>query len=177
MLILAIDPGETTGWCLYDSVAACVLTGGCFPGVSFDAPDIPRPDFMLLERPKGYGPTRPQVVDCAWTAGRLFERLPLVMGNMPIHAWTRHEVCKELTRACHGAVSVRNDATAWAACKLLHGGDAADSRAKKATKKAPASPAGPLGGITSHARAACALAVAYTWQLKEATKYLDKIPF
>ena len=159
MLILGLDPGATTGWCAYDTATSSVVRCGHFAGsdvpygligMSFDA--------TVIERPKGYGATYPQVVDAAWHAGILWQQF----GRC--HTLERREVRAILTDATLGTVRVKNDASAWAALVLLHG-DGSDKRAK--TRKGEIVEAGgPLGGVTSHARAA--LAVAYAWWLQSA---------
>lgn len=162
--ILGVDPGETTGWCLYDSHTKRAGKHGTFPG--FLVPDDlesgkawPRDDVedddepirprAVLERPVAHGPTRPHVVECAYTAGRLFsilnERCALNITEL-----TRLEVRRRLQQATNGVIQVKNDATVWAALKLLHGGESA---AKKG---------GPLYRVTGHCRAALAVAVAWT---------------
>ena len=58
------------------------------------------------------------------------------------------ECKKALTEATHREIVVRNDASAWAALLMLHGGE-------QAAKKG-----GPLHGCKSHQRAALAAVVA-----------------
>jgi hypothetical protein len=112
---------------------------------------------VAIERPRGYGPTRPQVVDCAYVCGRLIGKLER---HWLVHERTRHEVCKVLSDAVHGVIHVRSDATAWAALRMLHGGDGADDKGKKPDKHGNGGRvAGPLAGVTAHERAA--LAVGY----------------
>jgi hypothetical protein len=150
-IVLGIDPGATTGWCAYDATARRTLASGQFPGHEVSAAAtlaIGDADCVVIERPKGYGPTRPPVVDCAWVAGRLFERVQ--RNNIDTtHELTRIDVKNALRDATHGEVSVKTDAGVWAALLLLHGGDDA---AKKG---------GPLHGVKSHERAALAVAVAF----------------
>jgi hypothetical protein len=151
MKILGIDPGATTGWCVYDTEARRVIASAHLASFEMPPLDLPcRPDYAVLERPRGYGPTRPQVVDCAYVAGRLVERVQREL-YLDVHELERREICRRLSDAMHGTVNVRNDATAWAALLALHGGDGA---AKKG---------GPLHGVRSHERAA--LAVAFAWLL------------
>ena len=148
MRILGIDPGVTTGWCLYDSTRACVIRAGEFPGFQFPEPTewLAEVDVAVIERPKGYGPTRPQLVDCGYVAGRIVGELRQLEA---VRELTRLEVCKSLTAAMSGEVRCRNDSTVWAALLHLHGGELA-------VKKG-----GPLYGVKAHARAA--LAVAFVW--------------
>lgn len=147
-MILGIDPGATTGWCLYDSLHRRVHASGLFPGADYATAGflaaIQSASSIVLERPVAHGPTRPQVVECAWIAGLIAGRLHAEA----VQTMTRLEVKQALTAATHGEVQVRNDSTAWAAVVLLHGGQAA-------TKKG-----GSLHGVRSHARAALATCIA-----------------
>jgi hypothetical protein len=154
--ILAIDPGATTGWVIYDSEAGRVLAAGHFREHHLDTPRATQGgpiDWCVIERPKGYGPTRPQLVECGIVFGRLVEHLQRLHG--PVHEMLRMDICRILSDACHGQIRVRNDATAWAAVLHLHGGPDA---AKKG---------GSLHGVKSHARAALAAAVAACLQRDE----------
>lgn len=157
MKILGIDPGATTGWCVYDTEARRVLAAGQFRGEEV-TDELHRArsnaDRVVLERPVAHGPTRPQVVDCAWIAGRLAERLCA-------ETLTRREVKLALTAATQRDVVVTDDATAWAALVLLHGeGSDAKPTMRKGVEVASG---GALGRVTAHERAAVALAVA--WEL------------
>ena len=158
-----IDPGERTGWCLYDPdarrvVRACTMPTNMFPTPEFldDGTLIRRQVHYAVERPIGYGPTRPQLVECGITFGRLWERL--CASNKNAEFMLRREVCTILSDATNGEVRVRNDSTAWAALCLLHG-DGADRKAK-IKKGQIVEPGGPLAGVRSHERAALAVAVA-----------------
>lgn len=151
IIVLGIDPGVTSGYCAYDTGARRVLVSGQFDGAEFMPPL--GTDVIVIERPKGYGPTRPQLVDCGFIAGQLYERVSHCCGDADVELMTRLDVCKILTAAVHGVVRVRNDATAWAALKELHRqGLHPDETAKKG---------GPLHGVKAHGRAA--LAVAFAW--------------
>lgn len=150
-MIFAIDPGARSGWCLYHGGERRVLAAGQFDGheLTEEALEAARSATVVaIERPRGYGPTRPQLVDCGYTAGRLVGAL-LAIGRQ-VAELTRLDVCKRLSAAAHGVVHVRNDATAWAALLLLHGGDLAGKKG------------GPLHGVRAHERAALAVAVAVT---------------
>lgn len=147
MNIMGIDPGATTGWCLYDAIRGRALASGQFPGadVSLEMREQSRnASVFVIERPMGYGPTYPQVVDAAWYGGQL-----ATLCSASAAPITRREIKAILTEATQGDVRVKDDATAWAALKLLHGGE---SSAKKG---------GPLYGIKAHERAALAVAVAF----------------
>lgn len=148
MNILGVDPGAKSGMCLYDTATCRVLQCG-----SFDADDYPPLwadiETIVIERPRGFGfSTRPQMVECGIIFGRIAERLD--HEGRDVQEMDRLEVCKTLTAALHGRINVRNDATAWACLKELHGGEAS---AKKG---------GALYGVKAHERAALAVAVAYS---------------
>lgn len=149
MLILGLDPGATSGWVLYDAEAKRVVDCGTFKETNApqELVDDLRHDYCVIERPVAYGPTRPQVVDCAWHAGQL----AIVMQAIPM---TRREVKQLLTEATNRDVRVVDDASAWAALVLLHG----EGSDQKPTKKREG---GCIGRVTSHERAALALVVAW----------------
>jgi hypothetical protein len=166
MRILGIDPGQTTGWCLYDAEARRVVECGHGAGVEVLQKFHGRMDLcdaVVLERPKGYGPTYPQVVDAAYVCGYLAAVLSDDGGKAP-HELVRRDVCTILTDATHGVIRVKNDTTAWAALVLLHG-EGSDRKPKR-KNGVVVEPGGPLGEVKSHARAALAVAVA--WHLREA---------
>jgi len=157
--ILGVDPGVTTGWAHYDSEAKAVISCGHFNGHEVEnLPSDALTATVVIERPKGYGPTRPQLVDCGYVAGRLVEWFGGCM-ECETRELTRLEACKALTAAVHGEVNVRNDSTAWAALVLLHG-EGSDRKPKK-RKGVVVEAGGAIGGVTSHARAALAVAVAF----------------
>jgi hypothetical protein len=169
MNILGIDPGATSGWCLYDTQHRRAVASGEFPHFNFNDTPIYHVaheracETIVIERPRGYGPTRPQLVDCGYVCGRLIERMESVL-CADVEELVRLDVCKILTAAVHDAIRVRNDATAWAALLLLHGGEGAAKKAK-VKKGVTVEPAGSLGIVTGHARAALAVAVA--WSLRQ----------
>jgi hypothetical protein len=159
MRILGIDPGATTGWCAYDTDRRCVVASGQFPEHAIDSEwfgivsQVGMTNFVVVERPKGYGPTRPQMVDCGYITGRLVQWF--ICAREMTAELERREVKKILTEATQRDVVVTDDATAWAALKLLHGGD-------ECAKKG-----GALHGVKAHERAALAVAVA--WALRQAS--------
>lgn len=173
-MILGIDPGATTGWCLYDPTLRRAIECGEFDGhdyggTAFDLASHGAGhsaiESIVIERPRGYGAmARPQLIDCGYVCGRMVERLARRDSLRPreIHELTRLDVCKALTAAVHGQINVRNDSTAWAALLLLHGDDA--GRKAKVKRGVEIAPAGALGIVTGHARAALAVAVA--WSLR-----------
>lgn len=150
MIVLGLDPGETSGWCSFDTERRAVVDRGTF--TRHDVPEqvlqLARTvDRVVLERPVAHGPTRPAVVECAYVAGRIVGML----GQSAVEL-TRLVVKQVLTAATLGEVQVRNDSTAWAALLLIHGGEQAGRKG------------GPLHGVRSHERA---LAVAVAWGLRE----------
>lgn len=153
MMIVGIDPGKTIGVCRYDTEGRRVVWAENYPSVDAVIKLVLayNNDAVVIEKPVAHGPTRPDVVETAWIAGIIYRAC------LPACAITRLDVKTALITATHNEVQVRNDATAWAALCLLHGGDAAGL---KATKKRPG---GCLGPATGHARAA--LAAAYAWWL------------
>lgn len=166
MKVLGLDPGATSGWCLYDTEARRVLACGAFESFyPYTDPKLVASAFTLgehvleavvIERLVPHGATYPQVVEAAYCCGRLRERMTEHCDR--VIELKRHDVRSRLQEATHGAVRVKNDATVWAALKLLHG-DGCDKKG------------GALHGVRSHARAALAVAVAWTLQpaAKEAT--------
>ena len=158
MIVLGIDPGLTTGWAAYDTESRRVTAAGQFPEWNSDIAGNVRVDAVALERPRGQGPTYPQVVEAGIVFGELHR---WARGKWPRCGWLyRYDVKRILTDATFGEIRVVNDKTCWQALKLLHGGDGSD---KKSTKKSPQG--GPIGGVSSHERAA--LAVAYAWSIRE----------
>lgn len=166
MRILGIDPGATTGWVTYDADHKAVIRAGQFRGHELDIPEAAMwdADTIVIERPEAYGATRPQVVECAFIAGHLcgeIRQMDLVQ------QLTRRQVCKILTDACSLPTEdrVRNDATAWAALKLLHGPNS--DRRPRVRDGQVVEPGGAIGMVRSHERAALAVAVAWSLQQQD----------
>lgn len=165
--ILGIDPGATTGWVVYAVDSKAVIDQGEFPGADCSQEMLTYLEncgYVVLERPRGQGPTRPQVVECGIVFGMLYQRALMHPGtrhDLEVTWLYRLDVCKRLTAALHGTISVRNDSTAWAALVALHG-DRSDFRGRK-KKGAYIEQPGPIGICTGHARAALATAVALTY--------------
>lgn len=161
MRILGIDPGATTGWCVYDSDSRTVVECGTFEGADFLK--IPGRHYdkvhAVLERPVAQGATRPQVVECAWIAGMLFRDCQSLVGSPKSYTITRLQVRQLLTQATYGTIRVVNDATAWAALVQMHG-EGSDKKPRR-KKGVVVEKGGPLGEVSSHARAALAAAVAW----------------
>lgn len=159
MIVLGIDPGATTGWCAYDSVERRAIVGGEFPEHYSDFRAFTgHVDVVVIERPKGQGPTRPELIECAITFGRLVQ---WACGKWPnVYELLRYDIKSILGRATLGEVTVRTDATAWAALRLIHG-EGCDAKARM-RKGVQVSPPGVIGAIAgSHQRAALAVAVAW----------------
>lgn len=159
-LLLGIDPGETIGWCLYDTDDRRVNAFADYPCedalgagvVEFFKQHAGRWVQVVIERPKVYGGiARPDVGETCVQFGRLFEMFRQ-NGSTPCCP-TRIEIRKALTDATQGVINVRNDATAWQALKVLHGGDKADKKGGK------------LHGFLGKGHAKAALAVAVAWDL------------
>jgi hypothetical protein len=156
MNVLGVDPGATTGWCAYDCKSLRVLASGKFRENNSSA------EFLawvrnglcdiVIERPVAHGPTRPQVVDCAWVAGLLYGALGAIE-DVSLHQMTRLEIKQVLTDATLAEIRVKNDATAWAAVRLLHG-EGCDAKG------------GAIHGVRSHERAALACAVAFALRIE-----------
>jgi hypothetical protein len=154
MRILGIDPGGVSGWCLYCSTTRTVLRSGNF-ATHLAPAELLELDFdrCCIERVVPFGASYPQVVDAAYTCGRLAEvffRACEGQGH-PVEL-TRQDVRRRLQEATHGAIRVKDDASVWAALKALHGEERRTPRD---------GPLGALWGSGSHGRAACAVAVAY----------------
>lgn len=169
-IILAIDPGKTVGWAQYSleqsrPIASDNYEVGCLSGDGLDSrlphPELlAPPDYIVIERPVGQGPTRPEMVDCGIVAGELWANVREMWPQVPRRWLQRAHVRRHLQEAVYGTISVRNDSSVWAAVVSLHG-EGSDRRGRKGTKQdLPVEP-GPLAGVTSHARAAVALAVAF----------------
>lgn len=164
MKILGIDPGATTGWCLYCTETKRALAAGDFKGHEWDVPAeiADAADVIAAEKVVPHGPSYPDVVVANYTLGRIVgERRPREVEEIP-----RRTIRKELSVASYGTVRVTNDATAWAALKMLHGGDGCDRKPRR-RKGEIVEEGGPLGRLVSHQRAALAVCVACAIQKKE----------
>lgn len=169
-IILAIDPGKTIGFAQYDLERSRPIHHGNYEvtDLSGDGLDsrLPMPelcappDYIVIERPVGQGPTRPEMVDCGIVAGELWASVRELWPGVPRFWLRRTQVRRHLQDAVYGTITVRTDATVWAAVVSLHG-EGSDRRGRKATKQDPGVEPGPLGGVSSHSRAAVATAVAF----------------
>ncbi len=149
--VLGIDPGSSrTGWALYDTDDRCVIESGESEAAEpIDFTDS-QPDLVVIERPRAYGPARPDVVECAWVAGRLFQWAFEWSATGAVFNLLRREICDELGAAVHQK-ALRDDKAVRAVLIELHG----EGSHKKG---------GPLAGVKGHAWAA--LAAAYAWVLR-----------
>lgn len=164
MRVFGLDPGATTGWCVYDSIDRRAVDAGEFRGHDMPMTAISALRTCELVAVEAFTQVAagiyPATVQAAYTCGRLVERLEGVLLAPAVVELSRLAVKKALTAAVHGEVHVKNDATAWAALKLMHG---ANSDAKPRTRKGVVvAPGGPLGIVKGHGRAALAVAVAAT---------------
>jgi len=154
--ILGIDPGATSGWCIYNDALRCVTAAGQFETFAVPRECLAFRGLCVVERPEGYGVTRPQMVDCGYYTGRIVEILRRdTEGN--VVELTRREVKKILTAATQRDVVVTDDASCWAALKLLH--------TENADVPMPDKKGGALyelRGHGTHGRAAAALCVAFS---------------
>lgn len=156
MRILGVDPGATTGWCLYDAASRTVVDCGHFQGADAGERLFCLPaDIAVVERLRPHGASYPQVVEAAYTCGRLVEWL-FCVEKMETHEMFRDDVRKALQDSVYGAIRVKDDKTVRAALVLLHG----EGSDRKATKKN--GPGGVLGAVTGHCWAALAVAVAFS---------------
>lgn len=148
MRILGIDPGATTGWCVYDTDTRRVVARGLYEGHDTVVlqPSGSVANVAVLERLVPHGASYPQVVESAYVAGRIAGEL---RPALPVYELTRAEVRRTLQDATHGAVKVKDDKSVRAAVVLLHGGESATETG------------GCLHGVTSHVWAALAVAVAW----------------
>lgn len=167
MRILGIDPGATTGWCDYDVDARRVLECGTFDDHhdgGMLARVVPTADVVVVESfIKPHGNIYPAAVVSAITEGRLVERIASLQGHDPVLI-TRHDAKLALTSATQRTVVVVDDKTVWAALVLLHG-EGSDQKPRR-RKGVIVEAGGAIGGVTSHERAALAVAVAFA--LREA---------
>lgn len=161
MRILGIDPGKTTGWCIYDSEAERVVSSGQFPdsGVAWQG-DITRCDEIVIERPRVVHGSAPPVGDTCIDAGILWHKLLTLHRKAP-HWLTMTEIRKRLTAATHGAVNARNDATVRAALVVVHGYDS--DRRPKIRKKQVVEAGGTIYVRNAHERDALAAAWAFAY--------------
>ena len=159
MLILAIDPGASTGWCLYDTEGKRVVDCGTFErwhcADMANAIGRNRVEYVVIESVvPARGGIYPQTVEAALIQGHLEEFIECRLVNQP-QRMTRGDIRKTLSAAVHRDPVVVNDKTAWQALTILHG----DGSDRRTTKKG--GPGGCIGDVMSHERAALAAAVAW----------------
>lgn len=165
MRILAIDPGATTGWCVYLGDTKRVAARGQFEGFDINAvlPEAAAADAIVVESlRKAHANAYPTTVESAYICGRIVERLEV--RGIVVHELLRIDIKRTLTDATLGEIRVKNDKTAWLALVMLHGGVGCDRKPRR-KKGVVVDEGGPLGGVTGHERAALACAVA--WLLRQ----------
>jgi hypothetical protein len=175
--ILGIDPGATIGLCVYDTETRLAVwadqytaLGAAMAGISY-ARLWKGAEVIGIERARIYGAGGASVANTieqvGWLLASLGANLPdssaaIVRCGADVHTLERRAVVSALTAAV--GQSVKGDAGVWQALCTLHPGAAQRPvAAKPATRSKPAVDAveaGPLFGVSSHARAA--LAVAWT---------------
>jgi hypothetical protein len=167
MIVLGVDPGSRfTGWCLYDSERRRALHAGQYEErLSLRLLDIcaklaPRPDGVVIERPRGHGLSQVQVVETGIEFGWLMAKLSVLDSEGGTPFWIyRNDVRKRLQAAMHSEFRVRDDKTAWQALCLLHG-EGSDYKGRTKRGVLVDQP-GAIGVCAGHARAALAVAVAF----------------
>jgi len=175
--ILGIDPGATIGLCVYDTETRRAVwadqytaLGAAMAGISY-ARLWKGAEVIGIERARIYGAGGASVANTieqvGWLLASLGASLPdssaaIVRCGGDVHTLERRAVVSALTAAV--GQSVKGDAGVWQALCTLHpGGGQRPVAGKPATRSKPAVDAveaGPLFGVSSHARAA--LAVAWT---------------
>jgi hypothetical protein len=175
--ILGIDPGATIGLAVYDTETRRAVwadqytaLGAAMAGISY-ARLWKGAEVIGIERARIYGAGGASVANTieqvGWLLASLGASLPdssaaIVRCGGDVHTLERRAVVSALTAAV--GQSVKGDAGVWQALCTLHPGAAQRPVAgKPATRTKPAVDAveaGPLYGVSSHARAA--LAVAWT---------------
>jgi hypothetical protein len=175
--ILGIDPGATIGLCVYDTETRRAVwadqytaLGAAMAGISY-ARLWKGAEVIGIERARIYGAGGASVANTieqvGWLLASLGASLPdnsaaIVRCGGDVHTLERRAVVSALSAAV--GQSVKGDAGVWQALCTLHpGGSQRPVAGKPATRQKPAVDAveaGPLYGVSSHARAA--LAVAWT---------------
>lgn len=163
MIVLGIDPGAESGWCLYHAAQKRSVRSGKF--AEFDLSDevlvaAEEADHIVVESlRKAHAGVYPTTVESAYFCGRIVERL--MARFTAVHEMLRIDVKRTLTDATFGEIRAKNDSTVWQAIKMLHGGAGSDSKGKR-KKGVVIEPPGPIGSVVKHERAALAVAVAWT---------------
>tara|TARA_R110000868_G_scaffold374086_1_gene638482 strand:+ start:292 stop:852 length:561 start_codon:yes stop_codon:yes gene_type:complete len=176
VIVIGIDPGATIGLCVYDTTAGNVLYSGQYrdPVAAIDkASCIQRWDYQIdaigIERARIYGAGGAHVANTieqvGWFLGR-YGVLPPASSDAiqycggSVYTLERRAVVKALS--VEMGESVKGDAGVWQAlCRVHPDAMRRPVAAKPATRTKPAVDAveaGPLYGVSSHARAALAVA-------------------
>lgn len=181
MRILAVDPGETVGWVVFDTESCDVMDHGEFPFVAGLSQDCFPPELsqtcdehqihrVVIEMPVGQGMTRPTMVATGVITGQ-------IIGYLHETGWDcecmpRYEVKKVLRKATLGTIEIKNDKSVRDALRLMFGEDC-DRKGRQGTKKKEAVPAGMFGHVKGHEWAALALAVA--WACVNVEGFLERM--
>lgn len=161
MLILGIDPGTTSGWCVYDDVEKRPVASGEFVGT---APTFVgfrgTLDHVVLERPVGQGATRPNMINEAINYGLMLAWCRAKWEPDRLHELPRYRIKSTLTALTMGEISCRNSRDVRQALVMLHG-ENSDKRARR-KKGVEVTEPGALGRLVGeHEWAALAAAVAW----------------
>lgn len=181
MRILAVDPGETVGWVIFDTDSFDVMDHGEFEFTAgWPQSSLPlrlaqscrehQIHRALIEIPVGQGITRPTMVATGIITGQIIGYLyahGFKTENMP-----RYEIKKALRKATLGTIEINNDKSVRDALRLLFGEDC-DRKGRKGTKKKEAVLPGIFGHVSGHEWAALALAVA--WACGNVEGFLDNL--
>lgn len=166
MLILGIDPGATTGWCIYSTEERAAIESGIFKGhgIRTHIRDLCLAAHVVVIESmiEPHGKIFPAVVQAGITEGRLTEHALMTTAREP-ELLSRHDVKLTLTAATQRTVVVTDDKTAWQALALLHG----EGSDRKPRRKGGVivEPGGPLGPESAQATLAA-----------KAAKWMDANP-
>ena len=186
MVIIGIDPGATIGLCVYDTTAGKAVCSEQYTDLLRAMSqvgylgDVWKVDAIGIERARIYGAGGASVANTieqvGWLLASLNAHLPdgkdaiQECGARLVYTLERRAVVSALSDAV--GQSVKGDAGVWQALCTLHPGAAQRPvAAKPATRQKPAVDAveaGPLFGVSSHARAALAVAWALGRHLEAA---------
>lgn len=158
---MGVDPGATTGWCLWDSESKTVAACGEFAKHLCSVEFIVALDQTNLAVVEGFSDVHagiyPETVQPAVTCGRLLEFIE--RRDIKCQEISRMETKRQLELAIRKEFRVLKDKDVWGALQLLHGPGSADKpRVKKGVE---VTPGGVLARVRDHARAALAVAVAW----------------
>ena len=175
MIVIGIDPGATIGVCVYDTTAGCVMYSAQYRDllqVTHYVGAVRQTHVVRaigIERARIYGAGGASVANTieqvGWLLASLGASLPdtgdaIAYCGASVHTLERRAVVKALSTEM--GESVKGDAGVWQAlCRLHPDAMRRPVVGKPATRTKPAVEAveaGPLFGVSSHARAALAVA-------------------